>query len=679
MTQTPDALLQARGIFEIAQAAQWEPFTAKDALGWAYPVYNANAQPYAERRWKACNGTKPKYRWLWSKPDKVKYYFLPGAFAEIVNTGGVCWLAGGEPDVLVFNAAGHKNAICWVDGEGAPPATLAEDLAHMGVTVLMYAPDRDHQGMVAAHKVRQLLDGTQITLVLFELPGEMGSKYDVGDLWVASDCDTKTFYNTLIDLPALDAVEAFLHAKQKPSAKPAGDNVKEEIKTWRKNWTTEVIKALGSPAIVDNKNERWHCPFPGHEDRDPSFRISTDKNPEFPWPMCTCRIQEHRDAWEQLAAVLNVDDWDTFKAIKAAEAGYTRQPRHTTPLSRAPEGTAQVPAHKWVEMDSMFTQLQRELRGDYTPEIYPMIFPLKSLHRFGGFARFTRRQKLTAISGVSGGGKTLLLNTMMINLLKMGHDVIWWGPEWDPYEYAEQHLQRADCITMDQLDEWRLWKHYESRGIAEKMSAEFGLKKPAQALITKSIDKLDELLQWPGKMYFLDPYFAMSHDDVLDTARELTALKRGEGRDVAAFALDYVQLAQRKGKKDWTWAEDVVGDVKTMCGQARLHGFVSTQVRKGDSEKVRKGEVLKEGAAQGLSDQKFNLYLTLTPDVDEDGGFGDVARLGIVKNSRGRRGSIRVPVDYEHLTVIDSEAVEIDLRAYSPNQAENATREEREE
>jgi hypothetical protein len=107
--------LADRGIDSVATANGWQPHEVRGAHGWAYPVYNADGLPYKERRWKAANGHKPKYLWLWEKPQKAKYYFLPGTFAEIVNQHGQCWLAGGEPDVLALNAAGHKNTICWLE------------------------------------------------------------------------------------------------------------------------------------------------------------------------------------------------------------------------------------------------------------------------------------------------------------------------------------------------------------------------------------------------------------------------------------------------------------------------------------------------------------------------------------------------------------------------------------
>jgi hypothetical protein len=366
--------------------------------------------------------------------------------------------------------------------------------------------------------------------------------------------------------------------------------------------------------------------------------------------MCTCGIQDRKDAWDVVADSVGVEAWRDYKAMRAASEGYTRAPKDTKPLTRAPSGSPQ-----WVDVGSAYEMLKSELMNKHAPELYPMVFPLTVLHKFGGFARFTRRQKLTAVTGVSGGGKTLLLKTMMITLMQNGYDVIWWGPEWSPYEYAEQDLQRAGGLTMEQLDEWRLWKYYEARGVVEEMSARYGLKKPGDALIAKSIAKLDSMLNWPGTMYIVDPGFTMQHSDVMDVALGLARLKRAEGRDVGAFALDYVQLAQKKGARDWTWAEGLVSDVKVMCGQALLHGFVSTQVRKKDSEAVRDGQTLTQGGAQGLSDAQFNLYLTLTPDVDPDGKFLDTARLSVVKNSNGRKGVQPVMMDWQHLAVLDKE------------------------
>jgi hypothetical protein len=236
--------LAQRGIEAIATTAGWEAHTVKGASGWAYPVHNAAGQAYRERRWKAANGSKPKFRWLPNKPDRAKYYFLPGALSEITRQNGQLWLSGGETNTLVFNAAGIKHNLFWFDGETSVPDTLADDLSHMGVLLLHYAPDRDRAGMISAHKV-----------VLYELPGEMGSGYDCGDLW--RDCEFKpdVFAAKLATLPALDAVDAYLHTL--PAVRGKAPDVDGKVKDWRGDWHKSVMAAMGTPVVTEGTTDRW--------------------------------------------------------------------------------------------------------------------------------------------------------------------------------------------------------------------------------------------------------------------------------------------------------------------------------------------------------------------------------------------------------------------------------------
>lgn len=651
--------LVARGLYDQAVAAGWEPFMVKGRPGLAYPVYNVKGNPYRERRWKAIDGERPKYLWLWEKPQQAKYYFLPGTLSAIAQQCNAAYLAGGEPDVLAYRAAGITNTFCWLDGEGSPPSSLANDLAAMGVSVLYYAPDRDVAGMQAAYKVQRLLEGTNVDLVLFKLPGEMGSGYDINNLWLdAGD----TFTQRLLALPALDAVDLYLYSQQTGTKRAhAEQNVNNEVERWYKEWQNDVKSHLGQPVVIEGTTQRWHCPLPGHEDKHPSFTITDKQKPGHPWPMCTCGIQDNKNAWGVVAEAVGADSWVAFKVFKAAEAGFERQPRQQT---FATTGTDQLPqadvVPPWVDMHDEYRKLRERLEGKREMEFAPVVFPLTVLHKYRGFARFLRRKKVIGVVGVSGGGKTLLIKTMMLILMRAGYDVIWWGPEWDPEEYAEQDLQRVDGMPMDVLDEWEIWKHFEKQGIAEEMSAKYGLAKPGDQQVQKAIAAMRELESIPGRMYVI-PDLEKPLDEVCEIAKAITKIKRAEGRDVLAFAFDYVQLAQASGKKDWSWAEGVVGKVKSTCGTADLCGFVSAQVRKKDSENVREGEQLTHGSAQGLSDAQFNLFLTLTPIVDDEGNFTNHSWLGVGKNSRGRKGKVMVYADYEHLAVLDQEVKTTDV------------------
>lgn len=650
-----NSILEKRGILDEATRAGWQLHTlANGRTGWSYPIYNSAGQPYGAKRWKSADGDAPKYLWLPQKPENAKYYFLPGTFSEVQAHNGNVYIAAGEPDVLAYRAAGIKNVMCWVDGEGSPPQTLAENLKHMGAALAIYAPDRDATGMQSAAKVAALLKDSDVELVLFQLPGELGSKNDVNTLWASCEFDADLFQAKLSHLPALDLIDVYLYGQE--TGKPAAEvtrRVNDRFDEWRNEWVDGIIAALGTPAKIENGTPRWHCPLPPHQDAHPSFGWTDRQRPGFKWPVCTCGIQDHKDAWAEVADALNLDDWATFRAVKAAGIGYATGPSRTK-LSEAPNDGPQLPDEKplWVDSHDVFLQLRRELGGDLRIDMKPVPFPLLALHPFGGFARFMRRKKMTAITGVSGGGKTLLMMTMMIWLMQQGYDVIWWGPEWDPYEYAEQNLQRLDGLPMDKLDEWRLWQHFEELGIAAEMSAKYGLSRPSEAAVRRAVSKVDEMLSWPGHMYFI-PNLELPLAQVADIAYGITQVKRREGKDVAAFAFDYIQLAQLAGAHDWTWAERVTLSIKTLCGKADLCGFASSQVRKRDSEAARDGAQLTQGSAQGLSDAQFNLYLTLTPDYDDQGNAQNMSTLYVAKNSRGRKGKIRVYTDYEHLTVID--------------------------
>lgn len=73
--------------------------------------------------------------------------------------------------------------------------------------------------------------------------------------------------------------------------------------------------------------------------------------------------------------------------------------------------------------------------------------------------------------------------------------------------------------------------------------------------------------------------------------------------------------------------------------------------------------MLTEAAAQSLSDQQFNLYLTLTPSFDMNGRMLQWATIKIVKNSMGKTGEIQVRTDLAHLRWVEDEY-------HSPSQTE---------
>jgi len=662
MTHTAE--LTRRGIADAATLAQWKPaqITANGATydGWQYPVFRADGSAWDRPRWKNVNGSGPKYWWPKGKPESAKYYFLPGLRSAILKAKGVLYIAGGEPDVLAYHAAGIPNVLCWLAAEESVPDTLVSDLQYLGVSAVVYAPDRDGAGMRSAAKVYAALDDSGIAFMALALPYTVGSKKDVGDLWIDSRYDAINFRSRL-HAEQIDVLDLKLYAKQTAaSGDKAQIDVEAKVKLWRNEWIALVTAALGAPAKT-GKYSYWHCPLGTHADNDPSFRISADQNPDFPWPVCSCGIEYDKKAWETLADALNVESWADFKRRKAQESGVSLG---TRPLSTAPAPDADTPL--WADSRVAIRQMLQTIQGDTMPEGSPIAFPFSTLHSFGGFAHWLWTGKTIGIGGISGGGKTMFLKSLCQVLLLNGYDVIWWGPEWTPQEYAIQDLQRAGGLTFEQINSLMvvraLMRDAKRAGrdmTFEQAIAESGIAVPTQETIDQSVALLKRMLQYPGRMFYI-PDMRMEVSKVMQTAKQMTEVLRGEGRKVAAFVFDYAQLANLPGKRDWTWGKRVIAEIKAGVApsEANLIGMVGIQSRKSDSEAVRqKGERLTMDAAQGTDEHPFNLYLTLTPEFREDGSKYPHGVVSIEKNSTGNTGQVRLHVKWSRLLVVDEIAV----------------------
>ena len=201
-------LLAERGILEQAEKAGWVP----GGNGWTYPVFDADGNPLKLpdgspiKRWKNFSShLTPKYLW---KPAGLrehcpKYYLLPGTQQAILENRGRVYIASGEPDVLAYHAAGYASVLCWFGGEESVPATLAQDLLHLGVREAIYYPDLDPTGNSSAKKVAQLLNGSSIDFRAYQLPVELGAKGDINRLWRHSGFDRAFFQVSLAPLSKL--------------------------------------------------------------------------------------------------------------------------------------------------------------------------------------------------------------------------------------------------------------------------------------------------------------------------------------------------------------------------------------------------------------------------------------------------------------------------------------------
>lgn len=600
-------------------------------------------------RHKFIDGEKPKIKWEGKLNGQPRYYSAGGLAQAIKQHDGTLYWLSGEPDVWTYHAVtGRMNATCTF-GEGSVPKTVAADLRALGVdTVVMY-PDLDDAGMQAARKLYAALKGSGITLKVKQLPGEMGSKRDLNDVWKSVGADKQKFYAVTMaavelgddDLrePDTALIPADIGAQAAESAIDFGQLFED--------WIDEIVTHLGAPMIREGSVNRWHCPLPGHEDKHPSFRISDGTTTRM--PMCSCNIQSRgsaREAWNEVAKAVGFIEWADYRNRKAPVVN----PWKAEPAPAPQNGASATPSivsdmSEYIRTsEQVASDLMDLLTGDSIPEVDYIPFPLRSLHRFGGFAEVMSPGKLIYIVGVSGGGKTSLAEVMGGAMLRGGYDFVWFGPEWSPLEMGLRELQRAGGPPMLHMNKYAIWMQEEAKGVPKENRRGVPL---SDAQMSKAIGIVADMLSWPGTAHWMtEKTNALELDALLDMMKAHVRQVRSEGRRVGAFFFDYLQRAKMRGRDSAFWSEEIVDKIKSACEEVSVVGFVLIQPKKGDSKATRDGEQLSQDSGQGISDQKCNLYLAVTPDFDSGKKFGTVK---IVKNSMGETGEVVLESDFSRL------------------------------
>lgn len=647
-------ILEQRGIAQAADEANWSPGTAFGHAGWLYPVYNTQGVMHKARRFKnAESGNGMKYAWTPEKPTAAIYYLLPDTIDAIRAEKGFCYLASGEPDVLAYRAAGIKNVLSWFDGEASVPETLEANLESLGVTTLLYYPDRDKTGLQAAGKILRKLDGAADFLV-YALPADVTEShgYDINKAWIECGFDRARFRQLLMDAPAIDEDDLWLYGHDQYTPQPAlplapssGDLPPAFIEA--------VLRDVESRA---GKRFRWKssgwsynifCPF--HEEKEPSAGYNRESNA---FKCFRCGTFNAKEYGEKVG--LHLRDFYDKPLPKASTNGTTAEPVKHVP--------AELPIIRITDSYTAIQEVIEELEGTRVPNSEPLPFPFSIYHEYGGFAHYIWAGKMVYISSVSGGGKTAYLECIGNAFRKRGSDFMVYSPEWQPTEFVLRDLQRYKGMDTEQIAAMRVWRAEERRGVPKERR--HGLVPPAAA-VEDSLDKLRKLQAWGGRAHYVEPG-VYDLNQLLDGIEQSIELKRAAGRDVKAFFFDYLQRAPKSGKRDWDWGEVVAGRVKNLCERLNLFGFLIIQPNKGDSKATRDGDALTEASGQGISDQQANLYITLTPAFDrETGDKKPYSKVNIVKNSMGRTGWFWQKSPLQYLTWLDErvEMKTIDLRS----------------
>lgn len=321
---------------------------------------------------------------------------------------------------------------------------------------------------------------------------------------------------------------------------------------------------------------------------------------------------------------------------------------HGTPDYRPQiQQAVDTPAPEWgdaipvVTRSSMLTSFVERLSELDENNVAPIPFPFEGLHQYGGMAKIIKPGKLIGIVGISGGGKTSLLESLVDRWLALRVSCLVWSPEWDAEELVDRAVQRYSGVAVEDIDQHRIWLDEKAHGVQNG----FG-KKLSREQYDNIMGGVQALRGWKDEVGYLDmPYLTSGYlqMSLANTLKSLTFKPR-------VLIIDYAQLLHALEPDSDLTMYTMLLRIKALCKSHGLVGVIATQVTKDSARGQKNGAALDSMAARYVNDDAFNLFLTINPDHDTvNGGFLPHAVINVAKNSMGRRGKVRLGVNWSRL------------------------------
>jgi 5S rRNA maturation endonuclease (ribonuclease M5) len=641
-TQLPEwkQVLAARGILEAALECGWTYFEWYGAAGWSFPLMTFSGKYFKladgrnAQRWKAIDRANAPQSYTWGYPDQkqgdvkrpadCQYYWAKGTEAAIEDGWGTLYITAGEPDMLSLIAAGRRNVTSFF-GEQNIPENLLSDLQKIKVSRVVYLADMDNTGIDAAAKLLNKLEGV-IECEVKRLPCK-----DVNDLWIEHGFNAQTF------LEAIDSAPDWTFRE------PA--QTQDQMKPFY-NYAAFADAVENALRLPEQKRNGWSKPIPcifANHSND-------DKDPSMGWNYKThqCRCFKCGETWGCDAVAervgVNLEDFNEnagkLRVLPAAQGKPPQQAKANEPVVEFVK-TSDESLERYIE----------RLDGKHIGDVAAAPFPFTTLHHLGGFCEILKPRKMVGVIGLSGGGKTSFLESMIDVLRQTGEfHTLWWGKEWRWDEMADRAVQRQGGLTMMQVSKYEM--HLASLKNTGKSSLNREQLDRVLALIEKSKDYAREMLKWTGKVFYIDK--AMDLDDTLEQAQRELDEKKAAGLRVRVAVWDYASLWNVKGaRSEIETISRGMGMVKEFGETNDLFTFVSSQPRKDDAERVKAGDkLLSAEDAMYMNDHKYNLLVTINPMYVE-GIMQDWGIANVVKNSGGKTGKVALQMDLPRLRWLD--------------------------
>lgn len=302
---------------------------------------------------------------------------------------------------------------------------------------------------------------------------------------------------------------------------------------------------------------------------------------------------------------------------------------------------------------------EERMRGHYIMPSKPQPFPFQAFHGLGGLFEVGTPGDIYGFVGMSGFGKTSFLESIIDISRHDGNHWLWVSPEIPYWKTADRLVQRWDGATvtdslLNDLYNYEEWKH---DGVIR-----FG-KRMEDKKLEESIEWAKWSTEWPGKLYMIDTFGANVQFFFASIYKAIYELNR-QGIHIACLALDYIQLmhAPRGWMGQYTYA-DMLNQFKALCMTLRCTGWVTSQMRKSDTNEVikRNKKTVSQDAALYLYDHAFKGFATMRPGFKKDPITGKNQRanyttFNVTKNSEGRLGVIELETIWEQMRFADHES-----------------------
>ena len=694
-------VLKQRGIYEAAMDSGWSAsfmtLSNTNYPGWKIPIWDYDGiTQFSYYRWKNGLAAPPKgdkCRWLPKRPAETRYYILPDTIEQIGANGGLVFLASGEPDVMAYRAAGIKNVICWFDGENSVPKNLATDLQKMGVTKLIYYPDRDNAGKSSGDKVFNILRNEDIECDIRLLPFEHvdAGGGDINKLWIQHKFVPKDFIKALKDAPCIEyPTDEFMPTHDQQQELFSKRETATPDNGGGGNWWGKYIEMLKSkpelqPTKREGKIDRIRCVNPSHTDNIPSARISYDKDTEHGIYICNC---QQSISWKDVGVWVN-SPWEEYKKERQQELQRQRD-KNKEQMAKAKEqkdakskttpgksdrelSTESKVAPGLLDFGVDYNSIQLEdilfssddaarlyqdrLMGIFVSKNRPTPFPFTAFHHLGGVFRVSTPGDLFGILGLSGGGKTSLLECIIDTTRQDAYNWLWISPEIPWWKTADRMSQRWGTMS---VTESLLSDLYHSE-MATTNESRYGVKPDAgkRDLAIQCIQHSVE--SWPGKLYSLDSFGADVNYFFAAIYKSVRELWHNEGIRITHLGLDYLQLmhAPPRWRGNMSY-EEMLRMFKAINSTLSTVGYVTSQVRKSDATTAQEGGKIGANAGMNLRDFQFKGFITMRPgykvDKYNNQVKADYSICNVTKNSEGITGEIELQVKWEQMLFMDHPA-----------------------